>query len=193
MNIVKTALYALLASSLFVACKSQQIASEDKLPEPIIPIDQSNEYMGDTSSLVLLDEAPQEKAYVVASIKRTACYGKCPVYEAKVFSNGLVLFEGEQNTDKKGLFEAYVLEHQVDRLVAQADSAAFFDLAATYPTSGFTLHDLPNTEIFIKKDESEKTIVNNHNAPKQLRAYEIYFDDFLSALNWRAVAESEVE
>jgi hypothetical protein len=183
-------LYVLVISSLFAACKTQQ-NQQDELPEPVIPIDQTNQYFGDTTQIVLLDEAPQPKAFVVASIKRTACYGKCPVYEAKVFSNGLVLFEGEKNTDREGLFEAYVLEEQVDRLIAQADSVDFFDLAATYPTDGLKLHDLPSTHIFIKKDESEKTIINNHNAPKQLRAYETYFDDFLSVLNWRAIEEVE--
>lgn len=186
----KTTLYALLVLCLGMACKTQQ-TDYDNLPEPPVSLDNSFQF-ADSSDLVILDEAPQEKAFVVASIKRTACYGKCPVYEAKVFSNGLVLFEGEKYADKDGLYEAYILEDQIDNLIAQADSIAFFDMAAVYPSKGFKLHDLPSTHIFIKKEEDEKTVVNNHAAPKKLRAYELYFDEFLSGLNWNKVVEEKV-
>ena len=92
-----------------------------------------------------------------------------------------------------GLYEAYILEDQVNHLIAEADSIQFFNLSASYPEHGQKIFDLPSTQIFLKKEESEKTVLNNHNAPKTLRAYEDYFDQFLANLSWKKVDERITE
>ncbi|NJL73799.1 MAG: hypothetical protein HC892_00950 [Saprospiraceae bacterium] len=136
-----------------------------------------------------MSEAKPAESYVLASIKRTGCYGKCPVYEAKVFSNGIVLYEGKQFSAREGIYEAYLTQNQIDSLLVQADSARFFDLQPLYPTDGAKLLDLPSTFTYLKKDKAEKEIINNHSAPKSLKYFEQYFDQLLLQLDWKPVEE----
>ncbi|MEM9992399.1 MAG: DUF6438 domain-containing protein, partial [Bacteroidota bacterium] len=127
---------------------------------------------------------------LIASIKRTKCYGKCPAYEAKVFASGLVLFEGMQHTGREGLHEAQLEVEQIDSLMEKAQRMEYFDMAGHYPTSGFTLSGLPSTITYIKTNNNENKVTNNHNAPKALRQYERYFEDLLEQLNWKPVLEN---
>lgn len=180
----------------FVACNTskkiqeeQQVATEEETP--VILPENVFSFTEDTTELVLLDEVEQERAFVVASIERTGCYGKCPNYKAKIFSNGLVLYEGKSHVQKEGIYEAYIIQNQVDSLIAQADSIRFFDLSAAYPANGIEIYDLPNTNTFIKSEDYEKTITNNHNAPKALRSYETYFERILEQLDWKRVENVE--
>ncbi|MEM9847230.1 MAG: DUF6438 domain-containing protein [Bacteroidota bacterium] len=196
MKIFKWSYYLLIPFLLFSACKSTQVKKGDRAVKngrdlPPLPNDVFS--FADSSELVLIDEVAQEKPQLIASIERTACYGRCPVYQAKIFSNGLVLYEGKKHVSNMGLFEAYILEDQIDHLLAQADSVQFFDLSASYPEHGQKIYDLPSTQIFIRKAESEKTVLNNHSAPKTLRAYESYFEQFLDNLAWKKVEEEVAE
>lgn len=143
----------------------------------------------DTIAIVILDEPAPQKANMVASIKKTACYGLCPIFEIKVFSNGLVLYDGKKHTDRLGLHEAYLLQSEIDDLMAKADTINFFQLASAYPLEGKNLNDLPNTVIYLKKESQEKEIVNNYGAPKALKWYETLFLEKLNQLDWRPVME----
>lgn len=120
----------------------------------------------DTIAIVILDEPAPQKATVVANIKKTSCYGVCPVFEIKVFSNGLVLYDGKKHTPRLGLHEAYLLKSEIDELIAQADTIHFFQLASAYPLEGKSLIDLPSTIIYLKKESLEKEIINNYGAPE---------------------------
>lgn len=179
----------------FVACNtSKKVQQEEVATEEEVPVvlpENAFSFSGDTTEFVLLDEVEQERAFVVASIERTGCYGKCPNYKAKIFSNGLVLYEGKSHVEKEGIFEAYIVQNQVDSLIAQADSISFFELSAAYPANGIEIYDLPNTNTFIKSEDYEKTITNNHNAPKTLRNYELYFEQILEQLDWKKVENVE--
>lgn len=141
----------------------------------------------DTTSIVLIDTTSLENLSIIASIKRTNCYGKCPSYEAKLYSNGTVVYEGKAHTAKLGLFEAYLLKPQIDSLFALADAMNFFELASFYPTNGKKLSDLPETHTYLKVGENEKTIINNHNSPKDLRLLESYLDELLADLEWNEI------
>jgi len=188
---------ALLIMSIvfFVACNtSKKIQQEEVVTEeetPVILPENVFSFSEDTTELVLLDEVEQERAFIIASIERTGCYGKCPNYKAKIFSNGLVLYEGRAHVERKGIFEAYIVQNQVDSLIAQADSISFFDLSAAYPINGVEIYDLPNTNIFIKGEGYEKTVSNNHNAPNILRNYELYFEEILQKLDWKKLEDIE--
>lgn len=186
--------YLLVLTILTIAsCKSAskiQQTNQEK-PEGVDPSKIESVFSfsnGDTTQVIVLDNEEAE-AVVVARIQKTPCYGNCPVFEAKVFSNGLVLFDGKENTDRLGLHEAYMLQSQMDSLLTQATAIDFFKMNANYPANGKQLYDLPSTILFVKQEDQEKEITNNHGAPKGLKAYEALFLDMLNRLDWRSVDE----
>ncbi len=189
--------------SITQACKSTKELSETStLPKPVgvDPAVLAKSALGyaDANTTVLTPEvdpiseisvAKLDPNTLMASLERTKCYGKCPNYEAKIFTNGLVLFEGKAHVPRKGLFEAYLLQAQLDSLMSQAEQLSYFDLAETYPENGFVMAELPSTITYLKQGAREQKIKNNHNAPKMLQSYERYLEELLETLDWKPVME----
>jgi len=130
-------------------------------------------------------------AFVVASIKKTPCFGRCPVYEATLYSDNRVVYEGKQYTDRKGTFQAKISNSQLEDLIKAALAADYFALAENYPINGQRIADLPSTITFLKIGDKENKVNNNHDAPQALRAYEQAFVRLLDSLQWKAVEEKQ--
>lgn len=181
-----------LTTLLIFSCKStDKLTQTRSTPQGVDPaLEEAKRKalsFNDTTSVVLIDTITQSSTYILASIKKTACYGKCPAFEAKLFSNGILLYEGREHTELLGLHEAYLEQEQIDELIARATEADFFDLATFYPEEGKKLADLPETHTYLKIGDREKEIVNNHNAPLGLRQFEQYFNDLIEELEWSPI------
>ncbi len=192
MNIKQAIIFAILISLTF-GCQVFNKKTRKTLETPNLSNQEIkaafDSEVTDTIAIVILDEPALQKADVVASIKKTACYGLCPIFEIKIFSNGLALYNGEKHTTLLGLHEAYLLQSEIDDLMAKADTINFFQLASAYPAEGRSLNDLPNTVTYLKKENQEKEIVNNYGAPKALKSYETFLLEKLNQLDWRPVIE----
>lgn len=125
--------------------------------------------------------------YLIASLKKTPCYGKCPVFEAKVYSDGKITYIGTQHVDKIGFYETHVDDQFINNLFAKAGQINYLNLNSNYPTNGKNISDVPSTISYLKIDADEKTIFNNFDSPIALRHYEKYFVNLLSELDWRKV------
>src|SRR2546425_6767370 len=62
------------------------------------------------------------------SLKRTACYGPCPVFEVTVWSSGKVAFLGESFVSTIGRKEYWVNKDSVKRLLILARRLKFFSM-----------------------------------------------------------------
>lgn len=187
--------FLILTSGFWICACSPKSAK--KLAEvETIPMEEgeNTEEAATTDTLVVIDEPPQEEVIeepirieLLASIKKTACYGKCPVFEAKVYSNGRVLFEGKEHVDKVGLFEAKVDEEWIADVKTYAISLGFFSMKEFFPDKTDNIPDLPNTITYFRHKEDENTVTNNHNAPVQLTKIENFLLQKLEALEWTAI------
>ncbi|MEO6038174.1 MAG: DUF6438 domain-containing protein, partial [Saprospiraceae bacterium] len=45
---------------------------------------------------------PVAKRSVVASLRRTACFGSCPVFSVEIWSDGQVIWQGERHVARIG-------------------------------------------------------------------------------------------
>lgn len=190
---LKGACYIVLIFTGFwsISCtpKSGEILQPTDSPQEEITVLEEELTKPDTVA-ISLDTIKQEeepiKIVLVASIEKTACYGKCPEFEAKVYSDGRVLFEGKQHSDKSGLFVAQVTEEWIADIRTYAISLGFFKMADQFPDKN-AISDLPNTITFFRHKDVEKMITNNHNAPIELTKIETFFLQKLDALEWQAI------
>ena len=123
--------------------------------------------------------------HLLASFRKTSCYGQCPAFHYKLFSDGRAIYHGKQNVDKLGYYEASVqpeLIHQVRSIINEYE---FFDLAEQYPEDGNFLADLPSVITHFRIDGQEMTITNNYDCPKQLIDLEKAIQAFFENLEWR--------
>lgn len=122
---------------------------------------------------------------VLASIKKTACFGECPVWSATIWSDGHAEFLGEKWAKRQGKFSAIVKQNWLKELLANAESSGFFALAPYYPTTHTEITDLPTTFIFVESKGRFHQIENHFDAPLALRNFEILFEKKLEELDWK--------
>jgi Domain of unknown function (DUF6438) len=111
------------------------------------------------------NQTPQtEKTELSLTLKRSSCYGRCPVYELSIQPSGKVLFEGKRFTKTKGKAESNLSEDKLKQLVSEIDKADFFALKDSYTESSgncpSAVTDHPTVTLFIKLRGKQKTITH---------------------------------
>ncbi len=123
--------------------------------------------------------------YLVAVIKKTECYGICPVFEIRLFSNGHLTYYGEKDVSLLGRYEAWTDEVFLEAIKAKAYQVGYFNLLEVYPANQKEIEDIPKTITYLNFDEREKTIINNYASPKVLRDFENYLEETLFQVDWK--------
>lgn len=119
---------------------------------------------------------------VILSMERTPCYGDCPVYSIKLYSNGLLLYNGEKFTDKTGCFYGKVSDREINQFNTYILEAGFFDLENKYPAKDRAPADLPNCILYFKSGNREKKIEDQHwETPQTLKTIEKKVDSLIAS------------
>lgn len=168
-----TALFALL--SLFISCHKKMTEKPVPIQLPVSPSETNIEVFDQT------------KIRLVASLRRTACFGKCPAFEVKFFSNGVADFIGKANVPRIGHFQATMKKEWLADFLKEAESRGYFGFENLYPANGQKITDLPITFTSISFDGQTKSIENRFDSPVSLREFEQYFEQKMEQLDWKPV------
>ena len=101
---------------------------------------------------------PNDLSSVLVTLKRTACYGTCPVYSVTVHGNGLVEYFGEFRVDIPGAQTARIPPGSVKNLLRDFDEIHFFELKDKY-FEGCT--DMPTAIISVSVQGKTKEVSNH--------------------------------
>ncbi len=114
---------------------------------------------------------------IVISLKKTPCIGQCRVFEATIYRNGQVVFDGKSYVPKLGRHTTVVSEIFIKKIQEKALELRFFDLSGNYPLSSDPiLEDFPTVITYLRVGEGGKLIENNYDAPRQLIEFERYLE-----------------
>jgi hypothetical protein len=117
---------------------------------------------------------------IYASIKRTPCYGRCPIYEATIYKSGLVIYNGNRFVERLGKHKARLTKNQLSQIADKADAVRYFELENNYDSPAITV---------LKVAGKSKEVKNRVGGPENLKEYEKYLDDLLNGLTWTKVAD----
>lgn len=139
-----------------------------------------------------IEEPPTEAPpYLVAVLEKTTCYGKCPVFEVRLFSNGHLTYLGKKEVAMLGRYEAWTDLTLLEKVKAAAYQVHYFQLAEVYPTNQRQIEDIPLTITYLNFDDREKTIMNNYGSPKALRDFEDLLEGLLLKVNWKRIGRAK--
>ena len=107
----------------------------------------------------------KENTELSLSMKRSFCFGECPIYDLTIQSNGKVIFEGKKYTKTIGKTESKLEKEKIKQLITEIEKANFFSLdnAYNYDSNNCPLYvsDSSSVLLSIKLNGKEKTI--NHD------------------------------
>jgi len=126
------------------------------------------------------------KDNLLISLEKTACMGKCPVYELKIYNNRVAILHAHENLDKKGKYKTRLDKEQVQYYVDRFTGIEFFSLEDKY-TSHFM--DLPTTYITFQHKGKVKNIKDYDNAPEKLNELEKELEALVKDEKWRKIGD----
>jgi hypothetical protein len=121
-------------------------------------------------------------------MKKTACYGTCPVYEIQIYSDLTVYLSGERHLDQIGNFKSTLTNEKFEYLKSQFRDIDFFELEDKY-WEAYT--DLPTTYVYFSDQEREKKIEDYVGAPQKLKNLEKEIAGLLDDLKWEETDQKE--
>jgi hypothetical protein len=124
----------------------------------------------------------------VVSLRRTACYGRCPVYTVTLYEDGQLRWEGERHVATVGVDTAQLSPAEVTAVKALFEKAGWKTFEPSYDRHDVT--DLPSAVVRY----GGKTVQHyqgDSSAPQALSELEDALDAALHATEWVGAAPSE--
>lgn len=132
----------------------------------------------------------QDTEAPLITLKRTACFGTCPIYRLEVYADGKVVYEGKEYVKVIGKEEARISSEQVDHLVQRFLAIDYFHLEDAYrkrqnPDGTITMvSDLPSTFTSLTMNGRTKRVVNYAFAPEELTELEHEIERVVNSHQW---------
>jgi hypothetical protein len=121
----------------------------------------------------------------VIFLKKTPCFGKCPVFEIRIAGNGAAEWKGTKNVERLGNYTAQIPAAIMAEIMTEAESIGYFKFESQYPANGKKIADFPLTITSIRFKNQEQIIENNFDAPPALQGFEQFLFQKLDQLDWK--------
>lgn len=129
---------------------------------------------------------------------RRMCFGSCPVYEVRIFKNGVVEYQGEYFVLKTGYARKEISQETINELQDAFETSGFFQLPPGWgddPVNCYMMTtDLPSVVVEYRDDRRTKKI--NHNAgvfctPGTFSDFDLAakIDDLVGTIEWVGTQE----
>lgn len=114
------------------------------------------------------------------TIERTGCYGPCPIYSAKIYRDGTVIYFGELFVKVEGERVFEISGERVDMLIRAFEEARYLSFRRHYVSR---VSCAPSTITSLKLEGRRKKIVENEDAgPEGLKELENKIDELAGLL-----------
>jgi hypothetical protein len=125
-----------------------------------------------------------------ASIERSPCFGRCPVYKAIIYNNGKATYEGRSSVVRQGLYHGTATSEQLEILRNSAESLRLDTLGNEYVQSALT--DFPAQKLSIVVKGTLKNIFIRHTEPPgAIMQFEKLLDEEIEKIQWEKVADTD--
>jgi hypothetical protein len=127
------------------------------------------------------------------TLERTICFGHCPVYRIKIYSSGMVEWEGIEHVAKKGKAKWYISPEEAKKISEIAEKIiAIFEkyehLVETGKIERELATDMPSCKIGIKYTNGEFKSISHYlgdlTAPEELETLEEEIDRISGTEKW---------
>lgn len=129
-------------------------------------------------------------APLLAKLRRTACYGTCPVYSVTIRQDGTVEYEGIRFVKVLGRRTAKLAPRKLASLRAAFQHAKFFELKDRFAC--YQVTDQPSAFVTYRSGDHERTLKHYYGClgvPKTLGKLEHEIDVLVGTVKWVGTRE----
>ena len=174
---MKKVLYIFILSALILgSCKNRKNKKETKEVVKTEEVVQPKEE-GDEAPAEVMMEEEEAETLVVMSLSRSVCFGTCPAFEAKIFGNGIVVYEGIKNVKRIGKYKGKISVDEINRFMLTASKLGFFKLKDKYDNPNVT--DLPTAVTFLNYNGKKKKVICRFECDEAVQKINKMFDELL--------------
>lgn len=170
---MKKAIFFSITIAILTACASKNAT-----------IDTGSTNSSSTSNsehqIIFQDVQPGDSLF--ASIEKTYCFGKCPVFSLHIYNSGYAVYKGTANVNLMGRHTARLTKEQMITLIDKANEVNYFEMEDVYDQEGVT--DLPSGLTSIVVNGKRKSVKRRYNYPKSILVFESAFDDLVKRIRW---------
>ena len=182
-----------LALCIFLfSCKAKQATQSSELTDnqviitpKVETIEEQEIKSSSTAPPVVI--MPRPLPGPVLSLETTPAYGINPVFELRVFKDGLVTWLGKEDVLREGHFEARISPQEVEKWLLKAKNMGYYELADQYPEGRTLIPEFSNCITMLNHHGQQKRVVNNYAAPASLRTFEEELIAWTEGLSWQSV------
>ena len=127
--------------------------------------------------------------HLFSTIKRSYCYGTCPVYELKIYANGDATYHAIKNVELEGFYSGQVSKKSRGALSQKAKEIKYMEMKDVYDNPGIS--DLPSTTTSIVINGDHKEVRRRYGYPTELLAFEKLFDEIIALTLWEKLSDAE--
>jgi hypothetical protein len=144
------------------------------------------------------DPIKDDKADLMITLERTACFGSCPVYKLTVRGDGSLTYEGHKFVRVEGSRQGTLDKEAVAQIAQAFIDADYFELKDRYSAienpdgTETVVTDLPSTYTSISLNRRRKAVADYVGAPKKLIELEEKIDRITNSKRWVAIDSSAV-
>ncbi len=132
--------------------------------------------------------ATPRPAEPMATLRRTACYGTCPVYTLSVYPDGTLRYEGVSNVEMMGDFMGKTDEATVKALGRFATTNRYFTYKKRYPAGDEWATDLPTVVTAMAYNGFENEVEHQFGGPEALTELEQRLEELIGKTVWTKAA-----
>lgn len=114
-------------------------------------------------------------------IERSACFGKCPVFQIRLFQNGDVYYKGKKNVSKIGVYQSKLSRTKTRNFFKTLDALQWTSYQENYKNPA---RDLPHLKIQLFGRVFYKSISQAEAGPKELESIAIQLENLIKGLKW---------
>lgn len=117
------------------------------------------------------------------SFKRTSCYGRCPVYDLKIYADKTCEIDGKLFFIVEGKHDGALTHAQYDKIIRTINEINYFKFNDEYDDR--LVQDIPATFITVTMNGKTKSIKSRYGSPAQLRDFLTSIHELAKSLEWK--------
>ncbi len=118
--------------------------------------------------------------------KRGACFGKCPIYDLKIYNGGLVELNAKRFGKRQGRFSKQLSKKTYNGLVKAFEESNFSSFDEHYESN---IADLPMITISYNESGSLKSVMGKDTRPQKIMDLQFKLESIYNEEGWKLLEE----